>query len=149
QFMITTHDPLCLLGTRPGEVHVMHRDTITRDIVATQFDVPPGTTADQVLTGFWFGLPSTMDRETVAMMQNYYRLLRARKTPANKTRLRYIEAELASRVRTVAATSIDRVTQSVAAEIIRDDYLTWNPQRRQAARAEIKTRTLTRLKRKG
>ena len=69
QFIITTHDPLCLLGTRKGEVHVMRRDPESEQVVATQFDVPPGTTADQVLTGFWFGLPSTMDRETVAMIK--------------------------------------------------------------------------------
>ena len=148
QFIITTHDPLCLLGTRSGEVHVLHRNAETERVAVTQFDVPAGTTADQVLTGFWFGLPSTMDPGTVELMQKYYQLMRARRTPANKTRLRYMEAELGTRLRKVTATSIDRITQSVAAEIIKDDYLTWGPQKRKEARAEIKKGVLRRLKRR-
>src|SRR5262249_16879848 len=60
QFVITTHDPLCLLGTRQGEVHVLRRQPGTESVTIDQVDVPPGLTADQVLTGSWFGLTSTL-----------------------------------------------------------------------------------------
>ena len=145
QFVVTTHDPLCLLGTRPGEVHVLHRDAASERVVATQFDVPPGTTADKVLTGFWFGLPSTLDRGTLRLLENYYELMRARQTAANRRRLRDLEAELRVRLGNFADTSVDRMAQSVAAEILHDDYLTWDPQTRGKKRAEIKDRVTRRI----
>jgi hypothetical protein len=151
QFIITTHDPLCLMGTQSGEVHVLHRDADTEQIVATQFDVPPGTTADRVLTGFWFGLPSTMDRDTSGMLQDYYRLERAKRTSANQTRLNYLEKELRSRLGTFNDTSIDRIAQSVAAEVLGGNHrsLKWNSQRRERARSEIKTKVNRKLGRRG
>jgi hypothetical protein len=149
QFIITTHDPLCLMGTQQGEVHVLHRDASTERIVATQFDVPPGTTADRVLTGFWFGLPSTMDRGTLGMLQEYYRLERAKRTAVNQTRLRYLEKELRTRLGTFNDTSIDRMAQSVAAEVLTGKHQLWNAQRRNRARSRIKTKMNRKLARRG
>ena len=145
QFVVTTHDPLCLLGTRSGEVHVLHRDATSSRVVATQFDVPPGTTADKILTGFWFGLPSTMDRGTLKLLEDYYELMRARQTAANRRRLRDLETELRGRLGNFTDTSVDRMAQSVAAEILREDYLTWDPQTRGRKREEIKDRVARKI----
>lgn len=149
QFIITTHDPLCLMGTQPGEVHVLHRDADQDRVIATQFDVPPGTTADRVLTGFWFGLPSTMDSGTLGMLQEYYRLERAKRTSVNQTRLRYLEKELRSRLGTFNDTSIDRMAQSVAAEVLAGKHRSWNAQSRDRARSEIKAKVNRKLGRRG
>jgi uncharacterized protein (TIGR02646 family) len=149
QFLVTTHDPLCLMGTQPGEVHVLERDDATGELTATQFDVPPGTTADRVLTGFWFGLPSTTDSGTLRMLQDYYRLQRARRTPTNQTRLHHLQEELRSRLGAFADTSIDRIAQSVAADVIRGRYQSWNLKRREQAHSEIKAKVVRRLERRG
>ena len=148
QFIITTHDPLCLMGTQSGEVHVLHRDADTEQIVATQFDIPRGTTADRVLTGFWFGLPSTMDRDTQELLQKYYRLERAKRTPTNKTRLQHMERELRSRLGTFNDTSIDRIAQGVAAEFLAGKR-PWNLKRRNQARLDIKAKVNRKLGRRG
>ncbi|MEP6850422.1 MAG: AAA family ATPase [Acidobacteriota bacterium] len=76
QFVITTHDPLCLLGAMPGELHILRRNFETLLIDAIQQDVPPGTSARRVLTGFWFGLKSTLDGETLEMYERHRKLLR-------------------------------------------------------------------------
>lgn len=149
QFIITTHDPLCLMGTEKGEVHVLHRDADTEQIVATQFDIPPGTTADRVLTGFWFGLPSTMDRATYELLQKYYRLERAKRTPATKTRLLYMEKELRTRLGTFNDTSIDRIAQSVAAEFLADKNRLWTTDERAQARSAIRAKVNRKLRRRG
>lgn len=149
QFIITTHDPLCLMGTEKGEVHVLHRDADTEQIVATQFDIPPGTTADRVLTGFWFGLPSTMDRATYDLLQQYYRLERAKRTPATKTRLLYLEKELRTRLGTFNDTSIDRIAQSVAAEFLADKDRSWTTDERAKARSAIRAKVNRKLRRRG
>lgn len=145
QFVVTTHDPLCLLGTRPGEVHVLHRDAASERVVATQFDVPPGTTADKILTGFWFGLPSTLDRGTLKLLEDYYELMRARQTAATRRRLRDLETELRVRLGNFTDTSVDRMAQSVAAEILQEGYLTWDPQTRGRKREEIKDRVAKKI----
>jgi predicted ATP-binding protein involved in virulence len=38
QFLVTTHDPLCLMGSRPGEVHVLHTNPETKQVQAQQVD---------------------------------------------------------------------------------------------------------------
>lgn len=64
QFIVTTHDPLCLRGMEDGEVVVLQRDE--RGQIVTLDDLPSikGMRADQLLTSDLFGLSSTIDPET-------------------------------------------------------------------------------------
>ncbi|KQT42054.1 hypothetical protein ASG43_17415 [Aureimonas sp. Leaf454] len=64
QFIVTTHDPLCLRGMDDGEVVVLQRDD--RGRIVTLKDLPSikGMRADQLLTSDYFGLSSTIDPET-------------------------------------------------------------------------------------
>src|SRR3546814_8010748 len=50
----TTHDPLCLQQTHPGEVMLLRRNP-EDGVRALPLDVPPGLRADQLLHGDWFG----------------------------------------------------------------------------------------------
>lgn len=61
QFIVTTHDPLCLRGMDDGEVVVLQRDEQNKIISLS--DLPPvsGMTAEQLLTSDYFGLASTTD----------------------------------------------------------------------------------------
>ena len=61
QFIVTTHDPLCLRGMRNGEVHVLYRDG--QEKVREIEDLPDvrGMRAEQLLTSDFFGLASTSD----------------------------------------------------------------------------------------
>ncbi len=63
QFIISTHDPLCLRGMDNGEVNVVERDA--DDNVHLLGDLPPisGMSAEQILTSEYFGLFSTADPE--------------------------------------------------------------------------------------
>lgn len=129
QFLITTHDPLCLLGTRPGEIHVLNRDLETHQIRPTQVDLPPGITPDQMLTGFWFGLTSTYDADTRQLLEQHRHLLRKGTPEDDPTRLE-LESELRKRLGTFADTSIDRMAQSVAAQVLTEEHRTISPKER-------------------
>jgi uncharacterized protein (TIGR02646 family) len=64
QFVVTTHDPLCLRGMQDGEVVVLQRDgggaiTVLQDLPSLK-----GMRAEQLLTSDYFGLSSTIDPET-------------------------------------------------------------------------------------
>ncbi|SHI79741.1 TIGR02646 family protein [Tessaracoccus bendigoensis DSM 12906] len=75
QFIVTTHDPLCLRGIVDGEVVVIRRNS-EGDVVSLT-DLPPvtGMRIDQLLTSEHFGLGSTDDPEITELWESYYRLM--------------------------------------------------------------------------
>lgn len=114
-FVATTHNPLTLLGAHPSEIHILRRDEEGR-VEVIQRDIPPGARADQILTGDWFGLPSTVDRDTLELLEKHRELLRQQAERDDPERRR-IEDELRHRLGTFADTSIERMAQSIAAEL--------------------------------
>jgi hypothetical protein len=60
QFVVTAHAPQVLVGAEPGEIQVLRRGQ-DGDILFDRRDLTPGSNADRVLTGEWFGLTSTLD----------------------------------------------------------------------------------------
>jgi len=145
QFIVATHDPLCLLGTLPGEVNILRRNLETKKVEVVQHDVPPGTTAEQVLTGFWFGLRSTLDDDTLRMLNRHRELLRkeaSEAAPRDEERKERNELEdtLRSRLGTFNDTSVDRMAQSVAAEVISEDLSKISYDDRVVMRKNIKSK---------
>lgn len=69
QFIVTTHDPLCLRGMRNGEIHVLYRNH--DEDVEVMDDLPDvtGLRAEQLLTSDYFGLASTSDPETERLLE--------------------------------------------------------------------------------
>jgi len=117
RFIATTHDPLCVQGLRKGELHIMTRQGDSRDVTIDQFDVPPGARADQILTGAWFGVPSTRDPETVAMMREHSSLLQNQaKTPAEEERFERLDGELRRRVDEYIGTEDEQIALKAAAD---------------------------------
>lgn len=76
QFILTTHDPLCLRGMGPGEVQVMVRDPNNRIGLAPDLPDVSGMRIDQILTSEHFGMQSTLDPDFQAMFDRYQTLLR-------------------------------------------------------------------------
>lgn len=77
QFIVSTHDPLCLRGFRDGEVMVLRTDRQTGDTIAVN-DLPSvsALTAEQLLSSEYFGLFSTIDPKFEADYLDYLELLR-------------------------------------------------------------------------
>lgn len=77
QFVVTTHEPLCLRGLAKGEVIVLLRDK--KNVVrALGEDLLPDHTllrTDQLLTSDLFGLINVMDEEVDKKYEDYYALL--------------------------------------------------------------------------
>ncbi|SMQ61005.1 TIGR02646 family protein [Bacillus sp. OV166] len=95
QFITTTHDPLCLRGLNKGEIMVLERKG---DGVQVQFDElpsPEGLRTDQLLTSEFFGLSSTMDKDTEQLFLEYYALLAKRKRSVDENnRVKDIKSQL-------------------------------------------------------
>ena len=109
-FVATTHNPLTLLGAKPGEIYVL--DGSGDGLTVRQVDLPPGIRADQILTGIWFGLSSTLDIETQHMLDEHRGMLRAG-TPKDDPLRIALERRLRTRLGSFADTSADRVAQEI------------------------------------
>ena len=119
RFIVTTHDPLCLRGLEDGEICILDRDEKDR-VQSRPMTVPAGLRADQLLTGEWFGLNSTLDEETRVLMEEHRQLLvRKGKTRSEGQRQRAIEQQLRRRLGTFADTSVDRMFLELGAEEMR------------------------------
>lgn len=90
QFIVTTHDPLCLRGMYDGEVFVLQR-TDAGNTVEKIDDLPSirGMRAEQILTSEFFGLGST-DPKTDAILIHFNWLLE-RHESLNKDELQELE----------------------------------------------------------
>ncbi len=91
QFIITTHEPLCLRGLRQGEIALLTREngkvTLIDDLPS-----PENLRIDQLLTSRLFGLESTIDPAIDGKFQRYYKLLQTGKT--DSTEYHRLRAEL-------------------------------------------------------
>ncbi len=94
QFLMTSHDPLCLLGLGAGEVAVMRRGSKGDVHVLTDLPSPQGLRVDQILTSEFFGLDSTRSPEDDRLFQEYYGLL-AERTISKPQRQRLAEIKKA------------------------------------------------------
>jgi predicted ATPase len=96
QFVVTSHDPLCLRGLHAGEVVVMKRDHRGSPF-AIQDDLPAPDTlrVDQILTSEFFGLNSTVEPEVDKKFDQYYKLLAIRNpTAKQKAEIDHLKSEL-------------------------------------------------------
>ncbi|WP_298420670.1 AAA family ATPase [uncultured Kordia sp.] len=90
QFIITTHEPLCLRGIKADEVVVLRRNEENTIDVISDLPDPSSLRVDQLLTSEYFGLNSTMDVQTEKLFKEYYELLAidvSNRTEIQKTRI--------------------------------------------------------------
>lgn len=74
-FIVTTHEPLCLRGLEKGEVYVAKLgDDHQLEVITEGLPSPKDLRIDQLLTSSYFGLNSVLDPETEAKYDRYYYL---------------------------------------------------------------------------
>ena len=118
QFIVTTHDPLCLRGIVDGEVVVMRRNS-EGDVISLS-DLPPvtGMRIEQLLTSEHFGLGSTDDPEVAELWESYYRLMALHRPSAEQTeRLTRVRARL-DELEQFGTTERERLLLTSAADYI-------------------------------
>ncbi len=123
-FIATTHNPLTLNGTvgndrMRGAVHVIkEREDGSLQII--QKDLDKGMSADDVLTDEWFGLRSTLDDNTLALLDEHRALLRQGVAEGHPLR-KALETELRQRLHSYADTPAERLAQELVASEFPDD----------------------------
>ncbi len=87
QFLVTTHEPLCLRGLYDGELMVMRRSE-GRLMVLDDLASPDDLRVEQLLTSPLFGLQSTRSPELERQFEEYYNLLARKGSLAAEERQR-------------------------------------------------------------
>jgi len=72
QFIIATHDPLCIQNTSTSEVFLLSKEE-NNETKLHHADVPSGLNIDKLLTGKWFSLQTTFDKQTIQDLTEYQR----------------------------------------------------------------------------
>ncbi len=118
QFVVTTHDPLCLRGLEDGEVAVVRRNESGKVVIISDLPSVKGLRVEQLLTSEHFGLGSTEDPEVDALFGEYYRLrAKRRPTAAERTRIAELELRLGE-LRQMGTTERERLLLQSADEFI-------------------------------
>lgn len=74
-FIVTTHEPLCLRGLEKGEVYVAKLgEEHQMEVITEGLPSPKDLRVDQLLTSSYFGLNSVLDPETEAKYDRLYYL---------------------------------------------------------------------------
>jgi len=79
QFIVTTHDPLCLRGLKVGEIAVVSKNESRKISVMTELPDPSGLNAEQLLGSQFFGLDSTYSGSDEELFNEYYYLMSRKK----------------------------------------------------------------------
>ncbi len=102
QFIVTTHEPLCLRGLAHGEVVVLVRD-YEKKIRALDKELLPDHNMmriEQLLTSDLFGLINVMDEEAEKSYEEYYNLLAKKedkKTEDDRKKIREMSTMIAEK----------------------------------------------------
>jgi hypothetical protein len=140
-FVVTTHNPLTLLGARSGEIFVVRRasagDEQAGPIEVVPCDPPEGLRADQVLTGEWFGLASTLDPDSLELLEQHRQMLR-QKVPAGDPARQALEQSIRERLGRFAETPLEQLAQEVVAEVVDESYSGRSPAEKLALRGRLK-----------
>jgi predicted ATPase/uncharacterized protein YnzC (UPF0291/DUF896 family) len=79
QIIITTHDPMMVGSLRREQVHILRRE-VDRTVVQSPFEHPQGMGVAGLLKSELFGLPSTLDPQTLDDLQRRNELLAKKAT---------------------------------------------------------------------
>ncbi len=145
-FVATTHNPQTVIELGDGELFRVHRDE-QGDVGIDPLPAVRGRHADDVLTGAWFGLGSTLDDETLAWMEQHRRLLREHGHGELRAEL---ERKIRTRTERYAELAIERIALGVAQELMDEEAAKWSRPERSTAeqREQLRSTLIDRVRQK-
>jgi hypothetical protein len=118
QFLVSTHDPLCLRGVRDGEAIVLRKGSEGRIVLLDDLPSTDGMRVDQLLASEHFGMGSTIDPEVDMLFAEYYRLkAKRRRSKPEQARIAELRERLDGR-KLLGVTRRERLALDAA-----DDFL--------------------------
>lgn len=149
QFIVTTHEPLCLRGLHDQEVILLRRDLSEQIVAVTQLPNPQDLRVDQLLMSEYFGLSSTVENDLEDIYEEYYKLLTTSGlTDEQKRRRSELKEELRER-RHLGTGLREELMYEVIDELLAQRRRSPRPESRKALKKETLERVLASWKRAG
>ncbi len=144
QFIGTTHSAMSIVNCEHSELLASE----LQDAVASIHPLsgPEGRTADRILRGEWFGLTSTLDDESEALLKRYQEAIRGGATEAEVAPLR---DRLSDRLGVLFDSPIDELALEIAAEMRRQQRAEISPPERRKLISEAAQRLRRRIGERG
>lgn len=112
QFIATTHSPLTVVNTAPGEVVATTLHNAVAELDVNPLPDPTGKTANEILTD-WFGVASSLDSASEALLRKYRSALARRKKPE----IAALRKKLERRVGSFVTSPLDELAVEIAADV--------------------------------
>ncbi len=144
QFIGTTHSAMSIINCQHSELLASE----LRDAVASVHPLsgPEGRTADRILRGEWFGLTSTLDDESEALLNRYQEAVRG---GASEDEVAPLRDQLNDRLGVLFDSPIDELALEIAAEFRRQRRVEIPPTERRKLVAEAAQRLRRRISERG
>lgn len=117
-FIVSTHDPLCLRGFNKDEILFLTK-TSNNLTEYKLLSIPDGLTVEEILTGKWFGLESSYDKNTQNLYEEYQNLLI---NNPDSIEIKIIEKKLQESIG-ILGNSKEKIAHKVFAQIMQEQYI--------------------------
>lgn len=107
QFIATTHSPLAIVNTQPGELFATRLHNAVAELITDPLPSPDGRSANELLMGEWFGLASTLDSTSEKLLNRYRKAFQN----GEQDLLKQLEPQLHQRVKSFLPSQLDYETQ--------------------------------------
>jgi len=145
-FIITTHEPLCLRGLEKGEVFVVNLDEENGVKVITDLPAPKDLRIDQLLTSSYFGLNSVLDPEVERKFDRFYQLqaMGSKLTIEQQKEFEVLEPQIMERKIMLGST----VKEEIEYTVIKEKFEHFSKEENNIKPEEIEEEIITKLKEK-
>lgn len=138
QFIATTHSPLAIVNTNPGELYATRLHNAVAELIPDALPAPDGRSANELLLGEWFGLASTLDSTSERLLARYRHAFQK----GDRQLVKQLEPQLHQRIKSFLPSQLDNKAQAELDERRRKDVNALNPSQReklvkQAARKRV------------
>ncbi|MFO0591354.1 MAG: AAA family ATPase [Polyangiaceae bacterium] len=115
QFVGTTHSAMTLVNLQREELALCTLRNAVAQVFQGEFRGPGARTADELLRSEWFGLQSTLDQESAALIERYQEALRTGGPSTKKTGK--LREEVRERLGHPVASPLDELAVQIADEL--------------------------------
>jgi predicted ATP-binding protein involved in virulence len=108
QFIVTTHSPLAIVNTHPGELFATRLHNAVAELIPDALPSPDGRGANELLLGEWFGLASTLDTASERLLTRYRKAFQK----GDQKLLKQLEPQVRRRIKSFLPSQLDNNAQA-------------------------------------
>lgn len=144
QFIATTHSPLAIVNTLPGELFATRLHNAVAELIPDPLPSPDGRGTNELLLGEWFGLASTLDTTSERLLTRYRNAFQK----GDQKLVKQLEPQVRQRIKSFLPSQLDNDAQAQLDEQQRDEVNSLTPAQQRKLVAQAASKRLATLRSK-